>query len=55
MPTLFRFVTVIAILIGLFYGAMFALATFVTPRKTTTVVPVPLERVDPNPVSAPQP
>ncbi|PZO68786.1 MAG: histidine kinase, partial [Sphingomonas taxi] len=31
MPTLFRFLTVIAILAALIYGAMFALATFVSP------------------------
>ncbi|HEV7417609.1 histidine kinase [Tianweitania sediminis] len=53
MPTLFRFLTVIAIAIGLVYGAMFALATFVTPRKVQMVVPIPLERVDPNTVSTP--
>jgi hypothetical protein len=54
MPTLFRFLTVIAVLAGLVYGAMFALATFVSPRQTEMVVPVPIERIDPNPVSTPQ-
>lgn len=56
MPTLFRFLTVIAILAGLVYGAMFALATFVSPRQTEMIVPVPIDgRLDPNPVSTPQP
>lgn len=53
MPTLFRFLTVIAIVVAVAYGVMFALATFVTPRKTQMVLPIPLERVDPNPVSTP--
>ena len=33
MPTLFRFVTTLAVLAALAYGAMFALATFVKPNK----------------------
>jgi hypothetical protein len=32
MPTLFRFLTVVAVLAGLVYGALFALATLVTPK-----------------------
>jgi hypothetical protein len=37
MPSLFRFLTVIAILGGLIYGAVYALAIFVnpTPREMT--------------------
>jgi hypothetical protein len=53
MPTLFRFVTVIAIAVALFYAAMFALATFVTPQQTEMVVPLPLDQIDPNTVSTP--
>ncbi len=54
MPTLFRFVTVIAVFVGLVYAAMFALATFVTPRQTEMVVPVPIENIDRETVSSPQ-
>lgn len=55
MPTLFRFVTVIAILVAIVYGALFSLATFVSPRKTQMYEPVPFERIDPNPVATPSP
>jgi hypothetical protein len=41
MPSLIRFLTVLAILAGLGYAAMFALATFVhlQPREITVTVP----------------
>lgn len=41
MPTLFRFLVVVAILAGLAYAAMFALATLVEPepREMTTTIP----------------
>ncbi|WP_430911324.1 histidine kinase [Methylobacterium sp. sgz302541] len=41
MPTLFRFIATLAILAGLAFGAMFALATFVepTPREMSVVIP----------------
>lgn len=41
MPSLFRFLLILAILGGLGYGAMFALATFVElkPRDITETVP----------------
>lgn len=55
MPTLFRFVTVIAIVVGLVYAAMFALATFVSPRQTEMVVPVPIDQLDRTSVSSPKP
>ncbi|WP_159586084.1 MULTISPECIES: histidine kinase [Chelativorans] len=45
MPTLFRLLTVIAILAGLFYGAMFALATLVEPNRVEMTVDVPAERL----------
>ncbi len=44
MPTLIRFLTVLAVLAGLAYGAMFALTTFVEPRKGEMSVRVPLDR-----------
>lgn len=33
MPTLFRFLTMIAMLVALTYAGMFALAAFVKPNK----------------------
>jgi hypothetical protein len=32
MPSLFRFLTVVAIIGGIVYGVIFALANFVTPK-----------------------
>jgi hypothetical protein len=41
VPTLFRFLAVVALLAGLAYAAMFAMATFVepTPREITVTIP----------------
>ena len=41
MPTLFRFVAILAILGGLVFGGMVALVTFVKPepREITEIVP----------------
>jgi SNF family Na+-dependent transporter len=41
MPTLFRLLFVVAIVVGLVWGAMFALATFVKPawRQITETIP----------------
>jgi hypothetical protein len=41
MPSLFRFVTVLAIICGVIYAGLFALANFVTPtpREMTATVP----------------
>ena len=41
MPSLFRFLTVVAVLAGLVYAGLFALANFVTPapREMTATVP----------------
>jgi len=41
VPTLFRFIVILAVLAGIGYGAMWALATFVEPqpREITTTVP----------------
>ena len=32
MPSLFRFLTVVAIIVGIVYGAIFSLANFVNPK-----------------------
>lgn len=44
MPTLFRLLTSIALLAALVYGAMFALANFVKPKKAELTVEVPIQR-----------
>ncbi|MFI0845086.1 histidine kinase [Mesorhizobium sp. IMUNJ 23232] len=49
MPTLFRFLTIIGILAALVFAAMFALATFVTPRQTEMTVDIPLDRLNTKP------
>lgn len=47
MPTLFRLVAVIAVLVGLFYGAMFALVWYVKPKTAEMSVRVPIEKIEP--------
>lgn len=49
MPTLFRLLMIIAILAGLVYGAMYALATFVEPTKGEMTVRIPAEKLNPKP------
>ena len=42
MPSLFRFLTVVAIICGIVYGVVFALANFVNPKPremTFTIQP----------------
>jgi hypothetical protein len=46
MPTLLRFLVTLGVIAGLVYGAMFALATFVEPRKGEMTVRVPLEKLN---------
>ena len=43
MPTLFRFLVIIGVIVGIVYGAMFALVTFVEPRKGEMTVRMPLK------------
>jgi hypothetical protein len=45
LPTLFRFLLVVAVLAGLGFAAMFALATFVQPDPREITVPVPSNRM----------
>lgn len=40
MPSLFRFLTVIAIIVGTVYGAIYALANFVQPRPREMTINV---------------
>ena len=40
MPSLFRFLTVVAIIVGVVYGAIFALANFVNPKPREMTINV---------------
>jgi hypothetical protein len=46
MPTLFRLLTIIAVIAGIVYGAMYALATFVEPNVGEMSVRIPPERLN---------
>jgi hypothetical protein len=51
MPTLFRFLSIIAVLVGLFYAAMFALVWYVKPNEGEITVRIPVEKVNPKQAS----
>jgi hypothetical protein len=44
MPSLLRFLTVVGVIAGLVYGAIFALANFVTPKPREMTVTIPADR-----------
>ena len=44
MPTLFRFLVVVAIIIGVVYGGMLALALLVQPQTREITVTIPPDR-----------
>ena len=44
MPSLFRFLTAVAVIVGIVYGAIFALANFVTPKPREMTVTIPPEK-----------
>jgi hypothetical protein len=44
MPTLFRFLTVIAVLAAIVYGGLYALAHFVEPKPREITVSIPPEK-----------
>lgn len=44
MPSLFRFLTVIAVIVGVVYGAVYALANFVTPKPREMTVTIPPDK-----------
>ena len=44
MPSLFRFLAVLAVIVGVVYGAIFALANFVNPKPRQMTVTVPAEK-----------
>jgi hypothetical protein len=44
MPSLFRFLSVVAIIVGIVYGAIFALANFVSPKSREMTVSIPPDK-----------
>ncbi|MEP9399231.1 histidine kinase [Mesorhizobium sp. KR2-14] len=47
MPTLFRFLVTLGVLAGLAYGAMFALVTFVQPKRGEITIRIPADKLNP--------
>ena len=47
MPTLFRFLAVLAVIAGAIYGGMVALVTFVEPQARDVTIRIPSERINP--------
>jgi hypothetical protein len=47
MPTLFRFLFILAVIAGIIYGSMVALVVLVEPRERDVTVRVPSERLNP--------
>jgi multidrug resistance efflux pump len=47
MPSLFRFLAVLAVIAGAIYGTMWALVTFVEPKERDVTVRIPSERINP--------
>ncbi len=44
MPSLFRFLVVVAIIAGVLYGAIYALANFVNPKPREMTVTIPPDK-----------
>ena len=44
MPSLFRFLTAVAVIAGVIYGAIFALANFVNPKPREMTITVPADK-----------
>ena len=49
MPTLFRFLFILAVIGGIIYGSMLALVFLVEPRQREVTVRIPSERLNPAP------
>ena len=47
MPTLFRFLFILALIAGVIYGGMVALVVLVEPKERDITVRVPSERLNP--------
>jgi hypothetical protein len=44
MPSLFRFLMVVAVIGGIIYGALYALANFVNPKQREMTVTIPPDK-----------
>ncbi|HTC97347.1 MAG TPA: histidine kinase [Bradyrhizobium sp.] len=44
MPSLFRFLAVVAVIVGVVYGAIYALANFVKPSTREMTVTIPPDK-----------
>jgi hypothetical protein len=44
MPSLFRFLTVVAVIVGVIYGTIYALANFVNPKPRQITVTIPQDK-----------
>ena len=44
MPSLFRFLAVVAVIVGVAYGAIYALANFVKPSTREMTVTIPPDK-----------
>jgi hypothetical protein len=44
MPSLFRFLTVVGVIAGVIYGAIFALANFVNPKPREMTVTIQADK-----------
>jgi hypothetical protein len=44
MPSLFRFLTIVAVLGGVIYGGIYALANFVNPKPREMTISVPPDK-----------
>jgi hypothetical protein len=47
MPTLFRFLAIVAVIVGIVYGGMLALVFLVEPKDRDVTVRIPSERLNP--------
>lgn len=47
MPTLFRFLTVLALIAAVIYGSLLALSVMVVPREREVTVRIPSEKLNP--------
>ena len=44
MPSLFRFLTAVAVIFGVGYGVLFALANFVNPKSREMTMTIPPDK-----------
>ena len=44
MPSLFRFLTIVAVIAGIIYGVIFALANFVNPKPREMSDTIPADK-----------